>query len=122
MTTPETLARSPLLGNLPAEALVGLAAVARRRSYRRGEVVFHQGDPGDTLHLLQVGRVKVYLAGESGDEAVIAILVPGDSFGELSLLDGEPRSATIEALEPVETVSVTRADFTRFLRANPPAM
>jgi CRP/FNR family cyclic AMP-dependent transcriptional regulator len=122
MITGETLARSSLLGGLAEEDLARLAARARRRTYRRGAAIFHQGDPGDALHLLQAGRVKVALRAESGEEAVVAILGPGDCFGELALLDGEPRSATVEALEPVETVSLAREDFLRFLQANPPTM
>lgn len=122
MITADTLARSTLLSQLPPESLGRLATVARARAYRRGEVIFHQGDPGDTLHLLSAGRVKVVLDAESGDEAVIAILGPGDCFGELSLIDGEPRSATVEAIEPVETVSLARRDLMDFLRANPAAM
>lgn len=115
------LARSVLLGNLPADSLQRLAAASRRRTYRRGEVVFHQGDPGDTLHLINSGRVKVVLDSESGGEAVIAILGPGEFFGELSLIDGQPRSATVSALEALETISLARPDFVSFLRANPTA-
>ena len=122
MITAETLARSPLLGNLPEQGLARLTASARRHGYRRGEIIFHQGDPGDALHLIQAGRVKVVLDAESGDEAVIAILGPGDCFGELSLIDGEPRSASVEALEVVETVSVSRQDFMQFLREHPSTM
>lgn len=121
MLSTEVLARSPLLANLPPESLARLAASARRRSYRRGEVIFHQGDPGDSLHFLIEGRVKVVLDAESGDEAVIAILGPGDCFGELALIDGEPRSATVETLEPVQTISLSRADFMSFIRSNPQA-
>jgi CRP-like cAMP-binding protein len=122
MIAVEALARSSLLSHLPAEGLARLAATAGRRSYRRGEVVFHQGDPGDTVHLIQTGRVKVVLDAESGDEAVVAILSPGDCFGELALIDGEPRSATIEALESLETICITRRDFMDFLRTHPQAM
>ncbi len=122
MITADTLARSPLLSSLPVESLERLARAARRRTYRRGEVVFHQGDSGDSLHLLQAGRVKVVLDAESGEEAVLAILGPGDAFGELSMIDGQPRSATIEALEPIETVSLARKDLLQVLRANPAAM
>src|SRR6059058_6562242 len=114
----EVFARSPLLANLPPEALARLAGSARRRSYRRGEVIFHQGDPGDALHFITEGRVKVVLDAETGEEAVIAILGPGDCFGELALIDGEPRSATVETLEPVETVTLRRADFLRLMRHN----
>ncbi|MCC6178282.1 MAG: Crp/Fnr family transcriptional regulator [Chloroflexi bacterium] len=119
MLTAELLARSPLLRNLSPESLSRLASVARRRTYRRGEVVFHQGDPGDSLHILLEGRVKIVLDAESGDEAVIAIFGPGDCFGELALIDGEPRSASVAALEPVHTVSISRNDFMSFVRENP---
>jgi CRP/FNR family transcriptional regulator, cyclic AMP receptor protein len=122
MITADVFARSPLLRNLPEASLAQLATCARRRTYRRGEVIFHQGDPGDAMHLIQSGRVKVVLDAESGDEALIAIIGPGDSFGELSLIDGEPRSATVVALEPVETVSVARADCMAFARTHPAAM
>ena len=115
----EVLTHSPLLANLPPDALGRLGSVARRRTYRRGEVIFHQGDPGDSLHFLTEGRVKVVLDAETGEEAVIAILGPGDSFGELALIDGEPRSATVEALEPVQTVSLARADFMALIRNSP---
>lgn len=119
MQPSSVLAHSPLLANLPPDALTRLGGVARRRSYRRGEVIFHQGDPGDSLHFLIEGRVKVVLDAESGEEAVIAILGPGDCFGELSLIDGEPRSATVETLESVQTMSLSRNDFMAFVRANP---
>lgn len=121
MISSTVLARSPLLASLQPEALGQLASTARRRSYRRGEVIFHQGDPGDSLHFLMDGRVKVVLDAETGEEAVIAILGPGDCFGELALIDGEPRSATVETLEPVQTLSLSRPDFMTFLRANPQA-
>lgn len=117
----EVFTRSPLLANLPPDALSRLAGSARRRCYRRGEVIFHQGDPGDSLHFLTDGRVKVVLDAETGEEAVIAILSPGDCFGELALIDGEPRSATVMTLEAVQTVSLSRADFMTFIRDNPPA-
>jgi CRP-like cAMP-binding protein len=117
----EVFTRSPLLANLPPEALSRLGGSARRRSYRRGEVIFHQGDPGDSLHFIIDGRVKVVLDAETGEEAVIAILGPGESFGELALIDGEPRSATVETLEPVQTLSLSRADFMTFIRENPQA-
>jgi CRP/FNR family transcriptional regulator/CRP/FNR family cyclic AMP-dependent transcriptional regulator len=121
MYSTEVFTRSPLLANLPPDALARLASVARRRTYRRGEVIFHQGDPGDSLHFLTEGRVKVVLDAETGEEAVIAILGPGECFGELALIDGEPRSATVETLEPVQTVSLARPDFMTFIQNNPQA-
>lgn len=114
-----TLGKSGLLGRLPSEDLARFEPVAARRAYRRGEVIFHQGDPGDTLHVLASGRVKVLVTAESGEQAVLAILGPGDCFGELSLIDGEPRSATVEALEPVQSVALLRSDFLRLVLTNP---
>lgn len=116
------LASSPLLRGLPEERLGRIAAVARRRAYRRGEVICHQGDPGDTFHVIESGRLKVSLYGESGAETLLAILGPSECFGELALLDGEPRSATVQALEPVETIVVRRSDFLALLRQNPAIM
>jgi len=115
----EALAKSALLRGMPANSLERLASAARRRTFRRGEVIFHEGDPGDALHVLSSGRVKVSITGESGHEAVFSILTPGDCFGELSLIDGGERSATVEALEPVETVALRRADFMEVVRKDP---
>ena len=82
-----------------------------RRRYRRNEVIFHEGDPGDSLHVLVEGRVKITRMSAEGNEAIVVVLAPGDTFGELVLLDGAVRSATATAIEPTETVTMTRADF-----------
>lgn len=116
------LSTSSLLSGLPTETLTQLATLARRRSYRRGEIICHQGDPGDSLHIIEFGTVKVVVDAESGSEAVLTILGPRKCFGELALIDGEPRSATIEALENVETIVLRRADFMEIVRTNPPAL
>jgi CRP/FNR family transcriptional regulator, cyclic AMP receptor protein len=103
-----TLGKSLLLQDLPDDSLEQLAARARRRVYRRGEILFHEGDPGDALVILERGIVKVLVYAESGDETVLAIVGPGESFGELALIDGEARSATVQALEAVEALSIPR--------------
>jgi CRP-like cAMP-binding protein len=110
-----------LLDGLADTEVQALLSIARRRKFARGEVVFHQHDPADTLHLIDKGRFAVRVATPLGDTAILAILGPGDMFGELSLL-GDPearRSATVAALEPAETRSVHRLDFDR-LRATHP--
>lgn len=89
------------------------------RRFRRGEVIFHQGDPGDALHVVTSGSVKIVLPSREGDEAIIATVRPGDFFGELSLLDGEPRSATATAIEPTETSTLPRGVFLELLDAHP---
>jgi CRP/FNR family transcriptional regulator, cyclic AMP receptor protein len=112
------LSSSTMLSGLPPEILAQLSALARRRNYRRGEIIFHQGDPGDTLHIIESGTVKVVVDAESGNEAVLTTLGAGKCFGELALMDGEPRSATIEALENVDTIVLRRADFMDVVRTN----
>jgi len=118
----QALASSLLLRDLPEEALLRAAAAARRRTYRRGQVIFSQGDDGNTLFVLESGRVKVEVDAESGQRAVVAVLGPGDCFGELALIDGEPRSASVEALEPVETLVLARSDFMGIIGTNTQAM
>ncbi|HEX3246884.1 MAG TPA: Crp/Fnr family transcriptional regulator [Chloroflexota bacterium] len=118
----DALARSVVLRGLQREELEHLARTMRRRSYRRGEVVFHQGDPGESLHVVCHGKLKVVIIGDNGEEAVLAILGPSDVFGEMAVLDGGPRSATVTALEPVETAVLSRADFIQLLRRMPSAV
>jgi CRP-like cAMP-binding protein len=94
--------------------------MARRRTFTRGEVVFHEGDPADTVHLLRTGRVAVRTRTEYADDAILAVLGPGTIFGELALLTpGAPRSATVAALEEVETLAVHQLDFDRLRREHP---
>jgi CRP/FNR family transcriptional regulator, cyclic AMP receptor protein len=118
----EILRRSVVLRSLPSEELAQLAAMMSRHAYRRGEAIFHQGDPGVALHLISDGHVKVVLWGETGDEVILTVLGPGELVGEMALLDGEPRSATVVALEPVQTAALLRADFLAFLRRSPAAV
>jgi len=118
----DVLRRTPLLRNLPRQEVEQLAAMMQPRAYRRGEVVFHQGDPGLSLHLVCHGHLKIVRSSEAGTEAVLAIVGPGDLFGEMALLDGGPRSATVVALEPVETAMLQRTDLLGLLRRSPAAV
>ncbi len=88
-----------------------LAGRLRLRRFRRNEVIFHQGDAGDSLHIIASGSVKIVLPSTEGDEAIIATLRPPDFFGELALLDNQPRSATATAVEPTETLALSRSVF-----------
>ena len=106
-----SLAAIPFFGGLDPDALERLAAGMRSRRFRRGEVIFHIGDPGDALFVIVSGEVKISLPSETGDEAILATLRPGDVFGELALLDGAPRSASATALIPTETVILPRDRF-----------
>ncbi|MBI5107051.1 MAG: Crp/Fnr family transcriptional regulator [Solirubrobacterales bacterium] len=109
-----------LFEGLPDEEVREVLTIARRRRFGRGEVVFHQDDPADTLHLVAKGRFAVRALAPLGDAVVLTVLGPGESFGELALVspDGR-RSAKVDALEPAETLSVHRMDFDR-LRARRP--
>jgi CRP-like cAMP-binding protein len=101
-----------LLEGVPEEDVRQLLSVARRRTFRRGEVVFHRDDPGDSVHLIVSGRFAVRVMTPLGEPATIAVRGPGDSFGEMALAGPDwRRSATIEALEDAETFSVYAGDF-----------
>ena len=110
-----------LLAEVPEDALRALLTIARRRTFARNEVVFHDGDPADSLHLISKGRFSVRITTPLGDTVTLSVRGPGDAFGELALLGRERvRSATVSALEPAETHSVYRDDFERFRREHPP--
>jgi len=111
----DILRRCALFEHADVDALAEVAGRLRRRHFRRNEVIFHQGDPGDSLHVVNSGAVKIVLPSPEGMEAIIATLRPGDFFGELSLLDGAPRSATAVALEASETLALPRDAFRELL-------
>jgi CRP/FNR family cyclic AMP-dependent transcriptional regulator len=115
----DALRRCALFAHVDDERLGALAQLTRRRRYRRNEVIFHQDDVGDSLHIVAEGAVKIVLPSQEGEEAIIATLKPGDFFGELALLDGSPRSTTATALEPTETIALPRDQFQRFLSEDP---
>ncbi len=109
----------PLFSDVRAEELTALAGRLRRRSFRRGEVIIHRGDPAGALHIIRSGRVKITLPSEEGDETVLALLGEGACFGEVAALDGGPRSATVTSVEPTETLSLLRDDLLSFARESP---
>ena len=94
----------PIFEGLPPADVDAVLQAARRRTFDRGEVVFHRDDPGDSLHLVVKGRFAVRVMTPLGDVATLGIRVPGQSFGEMALVDPEAhRSATVQALEAGET-------------------
>jgi CRP/FNR family transcriptional regulator, cyclic AMP receptor protein len=115
----DALSRCPLFAHADERILTSLATRLRRRRFRRGEVIFHQGDPGDSLHVVVSGAVKIVLPSAEGEEAIIATLRPTDFYGELALLDGAPRSATATALEPTEVLVLPRQVFMELLDTLP---
>jgi CRP-like cAMP-binding protein len=101
-----------VLAGVPPEHVRELLSIARRRTFKRDEVVFHHDDPAESLHLVSSGRFAACISTRLGLSAMVSIHGPGDAFGELALLPpGSHRSATVYALEPGETFSVLRAEF-----------
>lgn len=109
-----------LLQGVPEEEVQRLLALARRCTFRRGEVVFHRDDPADSLHLIAKGRFAIRVMTPLGDQATIALRGPGEGFGEMALVGGGARrSATVEAIEPAETFCVYQAEFERLRSEHP---
>jgi CRP/FNR family transcriptional regulator, cyclic AMP receptor protein len=97
-----------------------LLSASRRRRFARNEVIFHEGDPANSLHLLAAGHVSVRVATQDGDSAILAILGPGQTFGELSLLgSNDRRAATVTALDQCETYSLQRERFDLLRKEHP---
>jgi CRP/FNR family cyclic AMP-dependent transcriptional regulator len=116
----EALGSCVLFAGVDADAMDACLACLRSRRFRRDETVFHQGDPGDALHVIARGSVKVVLPSpDTAEPAILATLGPGDFFGELALLDGAAHSASVVALEPTETLVLGRADFERLFDTEP---
>lgn len=91
----------------------------RRRRFTRDQVIFHEGDPGDTLHVIDKGRVLVEVTTARGDVAALSVRGPGEVIGELAVVGDGRRTARVTTLEPTETLSLTR-DILDDLRADDP--
>ena len=120
LLTEDPVVRWRWLGAVSEDNLRLLLQMARRRSFRRGEVVFHRGDPADSMHLVSAGRFAVQVMTPLGDQATIVVRGPGESFGEMALVgERAPRSATVEALESAETFCIYEEDFRRLREQRP---
>ena len=107
-----------LFAELDDRELGAVAAVAKPRRYEKEEVVFHEDESGDVFCLIREGRVKVTMISPEGKEIILSTLGPGDFFGEMSLLDNQPRSATVIAIEPLEVLTIWRTEFLQLLNEN----
>jgi CRP/FNR family cyclic AMP-dependent transcriptional regulator len=119
MHTADFLSTVPLLSRIPFVELQRMADVTRDKHYPKGSVILFEHDPGDALFIVRSGRVKVVLIGEDGRELILAVLGVGEHFGELSLIDDQPRSAHVIAMEDSDLVVLHRDDFRRRVDANP---
>jgi len=117
--TAELLARVEVFAGLDARELLEVAQVAVPRSYERGEVIFREGDGGDTCYVIRSGAVVLTRGDDSGHEVALAELRRGSMFGELALFGGERRSATATTVEETDAVALTGADVERLVRSHP---
>lgn len=115
----EFLATVPLLSGIGRDELERFAEVTRERDYPKGSVIVFEDDPGDSLFIVRDGRVKVVLVGEDGREVILSVLGVGEHFGELSLIDGQPRSAHVIAMDDAKLLILRRDDFRRRVAESP---
>jgi len=115
----EFLKKVPIFSGLSDSDLELLLGISRERLYPKDSIIFQKDDVGNFFFLICSGRVKVVIETEEGKEAILSILYPTEFFGEMSLLDGEPRSATIVALEDTRVLLIQRDDFMKLLQKYP---
>jgi len=113
------LERNSLFRGLAAATLDRLAALSSKRTFKSESVIFLRGDPGDALFGVVSGRVRVSTQTANGREVILNVMKPGDVFGEIALLDGQPRTASATALSPTQLIIIQRADFIALLQRDP---
>ncbi len=118
----QILRSTRVFGALDPASLLGLAGICTQRTYGRGQYLWYQGDPGDRLVVVCKGLVKVVLASERGDEIVLVTLGRHESLGELAILDGSPRSASVVAVELTTVLMLPRAAVLELMAAHPPVL
>lgn len=115
----DVLRAVPLFHQVPETDLIALARLVRERRESRGSMILSQGDRGDALFLIRSGQVKVSVVAEDGREVILSVLGAGSFFGELALLDDEPRSAHVIAMEDTVLLQLHREDFRNRLKLSP---
>src|SRR5437773_1570720 len=115
---PSLFRKFALFAELDDRELAAIAAVAKTRRYAKDDAIFHADESGDVFCLIKEGQVKVTMISPEGKEIILSLMGPGDFFGEMALLDDEPRSATVVATEALELVTIWRSDFLQILSEN----
>ena len=118
MLQPTFFRRFALFAELDDRELASIAAVAKTRRYAKDDVIFHADESGDVFCLIKEGQVKVTMISPEGKEIILSLLGTGEFFGEMALIEDEPRSATVVATEPLELVTIWRSDFLQILAEN----
>jgi CRP/FNR family cyclic AMP-dependent transcriptional regulator len=119
MDTKLALSNVPLFADLDATELEQLAELCRARAVTRGNVIFYGDDPGTSCYLIDSGKVKIVINADDGREHILGVLQTGDFFGEMSLIDGQPRSASAVCVEDAQVLTIQRDEFLKLLRSNP---
>ena len=113
------LRRVPLFSGLTEQQLDALAAGSARRSYPKGRTIVSEGEPSQSMYILLAGRAKVQRSDSEGKEVILAVLGSGEFFGEMSLIDDSPRSASVITLESCEFMAVSKDAFKTMLQQSP---
>jgi CRP/FNR family cyclic AMP-dependent transcriptional regulator len=111
----------PFLAALSDQDLTWLAKRVLRRRYKRGDIIFLKDDPGQSMFIVEDGAVRIYVPGTQGADLTLAVMEPGEFFGDLSLLDGRLRSASAEAARDSTLLTLEREDLTELVRSRPDA-
>jgi len=119
LTATAVLQKVPLFSQLAPADLQRVLDLAREKAYPKNSVILFEDDPGDALFVVATGQVKVVLIGEDGREVILSVLGEGQFFGEMSLIDDEPRSAHVIAMEDSNLVVLRREDFESILLQTP---
>ena len=113
------LAQVSFFDRLDRETLDKLEALTQKKQFPADMTVFFQDDPSDSLYVVLSGSAKIFQTSEDGKHRIIKILKKGEAFGELAMIEGQPRSASVQTLEPSEMLLLTRKDFQAFCDMHP---
>ena len=119
MAVTDILKKVPLFSQLAPSDLERVSEISRERAYPRNSVILFEDDPGDALYVVAQGQVKVVLIGEDGREVILSVMGEGEFFGEMALVDDEPRSAHVIAMEDSTLLVLRREDFQGILKQTP---
>jgi CRP-like cAMP-binding protein len=119
MSSAQVFKQNPLFASLSLDQIEHLTSRARSHRYRRNQIIFNEGDPGTAFYMIVKGRVKMSHSSPDGKERTLALLSPGDVFGEMALLDEQARSADAVVVEDAELLVVPRKEFLSFIMTQP---
>ncbi|UQZ86734.1 cAMP receptor protein [Paenibacillus konkukensis] len=114
----ELLNKVPLFSKLNHQQLEAISTICTKKTFKPGTVLFNEKEPGSIFYILSSGSIKIYTATSSGEEMILSLMKAGDSFGELSLIDGKPRSASAQTLEESVLISITAPSFIGLMKTH----